>query len=543
MNGGMDIIVKRIPDAISIPAKAVFTRAGKPVVYLSRQGRYTPVDVQVLARNPDEVAVSGIAAGALVALADPEKSERRNDLIVSTAAIAAVAALVWGGLRVVQLTARDTASETPVTSVKKGCVTIVVAARGELQGGNSEVLTAPMVGGGEMAITYLTRARRSGQDRRRRCAVRHDAAGIQPAGGGSRPRRSRAAGQEGRGRRRSRARRSPLPGRVNDVRRQAGRARGAQESRARPASPPARTTSRWKRPLNRQTQAQRDLENKKATATAGDRHSEGGRRQGHGSWPRPRRRTIESMVLKARTSGYVNVQANSNQNSLYYGQQLPPFQVGDTSARRQAVAQIPDMSSWEVSARIPEADRGHLAPGQKVSVRAAAIPGRAVQGACQERWGKHGIGLGAQVRMPHHARRNGAGAASGHDVEHLDHGRVARETCCGSHRRRSSKCDGRSSSTRDGRRLHAHDVTLVRRSESQAVITGINEGDVVALSNPDQQSRSGNSSQPAGAMKALAEMILLSGDRAGVCEPARPEDANAADGARHRVRRRDPSSA
>jgi len=35
-----------------------------------------------------------------------------------------------------------------------------------------------------------------------------------------------------------------------------------------------------------------------------------------------------------------------------------------------------------------------------------------------------------------------------------------------------------------------HDVTLVRRSESQVVLTGISEGALVAMSNPDQQSKS-----------------------------------------------------
>jgi HlyD family secretion protein len=75
MNGGMDIIINRIPDAISIPAKAVFTRAGKPIVYLADHGLYTPAGIQVLSRNPDEVAVSGISEGTLVALADPEKKD------------------------------------------------------------------------------------------------------------------------------------------------------------------------------------------------------------------------------------------------------------------------------------------------------------------------------------------------------------------------------------------------------------------------------------------------------------------------------------
>ena len=78
MNGQMDIIIQRIPNAISVPAKALFKRAGKPIVYLSENGRYRAVEVQMLARNPDEVAISGISAGALVTLVDAEKEAARQ---------------------------------------------------------------------------------------------------------------------------------------------------------------------------------------------------------------------------------------------------------------------------------------------------------------------------------------------------------------------------------------------------------------------------------------------------------------------------------
>ncbi|HEY2015806.1 MAG TPA: efflux RND transporter periplasmic adaptor subunit [Bryobacteraceae bacterium] len=78
MNGGMDIIIKRIPNAISVPAKALFTRAGKPIVYLAANGHYRPMEVQVEARNPDEVAVTGISAGSLVALVDAEKKDQKK---------------------------------------------------------------------------------------------------------------------------------------------------------------------------------------------------------------------------------------------------------------------------------------------------------------------------------------------------------------------------------------------------------------------------------------------------------------------------------
>ena len=46
---------------------------------------------------------------------------------------------------------------------KRGDVTITVTAKGELPGGNSEMLSAPMTGGGDMAITFLREPGRTGE--------------------------------------------------------------------------------------------------------------------------------------------------------------------------------------------------------------------------------------------------------------------------------------------------------------------------------------------------------------------------------------------
>lgn len=75
MNGTLDIVVQRLPDAISIPSQALFTRQGRPVVFVQQGGQFRPVSVRVLARNPDAVAVSGVAEGARVALADPTQAK------------------------------------------------------------------------------------------------------------------------------------------------------------------------------------------------------------------------------------------------------------------------------------------------------------------------------------------------------------------------------------------------------------------------------------------------------------------------------------
>ena len=77
MNAGADIVQTKIPDAISIPAKALFTQAGQPIVYLKKADRYVAQRVQVRAKNPDEVAIEGIAGGAMVALAEPPPEQRQ----------------------------------------------------------------------------------------------------------------------------------------------------------------------------------------------------------------------------------------------------------------------------------------------------------------------------------------------------------------------------------------------------------------------------------------------------------------------------------
>ena len=83
---------------------------------------------------------------------------KKKFLLVIPAVIIPLVLIAWGGLRLTQVVASaKPASSLPVTSVKRGDVTITVSARGELQGGNSEMLNAPMVAGADLAITSLRR--------------------------------------------------------------------------------------------------------------------------------------------------------------------------------------------------------------------------------------------------------------------------------------------------------------------------------------------------------------------------------------------------
>ncbi|PYT14053.1 MAG: multidrug transporter, partial [Acidobacteria bacterium] len=73
---------------------------------------------------------------------------------LTTGAIS-LALAAWGSVELYRAASAGPAPVVPFTNVKRGNVTFAVYARGELQGGNSIMLTAPMVGGTELAITFL----------------------------------------------------------------------------------------------------------------------------------------------------------------------------------------------------------------------------------------------------------------------------------------------------------------------------------------------------------------------------------------------------
>jgi multidrug efflux pump subunit AcrA (membrane-fusion protein) len=79
MNGSMDVVTSRIANAISVPGKAIFTREGKPIVYVAQKdGTYSAVEVEILARNPDEVAVRGIHDNAVVSLTELDLENKQR---------------------------------------------------------------------------------------------------------------------------------------------------------------------------------------------------------------------------------------------------------------------------------------------------------------------------------------------------------------------------------------------------------------------------------------------------------------------------------
>jgi HlyD family secretion protein len=73
------VAIDRLADALTVPARAVFERGGEEVVYVVASGRTERRRVVVDRRNGERAVVrTGVKAGELVALADPEAEEGRR---------------------------------------------------------------------------------------------------------------------------------------------------------------------------------------------------------------------------------------------------------------------------------------------------------------------------------------------------------------------------------------------------------------------------------------------------------------------------------
>src|ERR1035438_4109544 len=299
-------------------------------------------------------------------------------LLLLLAVLAVVGALAWGAMRVVRATTATTALELPTTRVKQGRVTLTVACRGELQGGNSEMLTAPMVSGSDMAITSL---REPGElvspgDVVVQFDTTEQEFKLKEAEADLAEAQQQVLKAEADSLATDEESQYAMLNAQSDVQ--------LAELEIRRTPTLAAIAARQNEILleaarNRLRQATQDLTNKKTTSSAGIAIQKALENKAR-VMADLARKNIENMTLKAKTGGYVNVQQNTNQNMMYWGMQLPPFQLGDTARSGMAVAQIPDLKSWEVSANVGELDRGHLSVGQKVTIRVVALAGREFEG-------------------------------------------------------------------------------------------------------------------------------------------------------------------
>jgi len=394
--------------------------------------------------------------------------------------------LAWAGLAAFGETDEAPAKlGVPTTLVRKGEVTFSVSAPGELQGSNSRMLTAPMAGGVDLILTSLPKPGaivKAGETviefdtTELSFNLREAEADLAEAEEHLRQSHAESRAKEEEANYLLLKARSDLKLAELDIRR--------NETLAAIVAKQNELALDAARERLRQLTA--DLESRQAKLSAGIAIQEAAVAKAKVK-AATARKTIASMTLKTEIDGYVSLQQNQSSGMFMWGMQLPIFQVGDTVRPGMAVAQILDLESWEIKARLAELDRGHLAIGQEASIRIVASPDRVFHGRVTN------IG---NTSGPPWERRFECKLSIEDPAPELRPGMSARIEIVTAQLADVLWLPSQALFDRDAQKFVYRlrdgafapvDIQLVRSGESEAVITGLNENDIVALADPTQQ--------------------------------------------------------
>jgi HlyD family secretion protein len=89
-------------------------------------------------------------------------------------------------------------------------------------------------------------------------------------------------------------------------------------------------------------------------------------------------RSLVALVIKAPSPGIVSLMPNYRAGNFMGGEQ--EFREGDRAWAGAGIVELPDPTTLRLEARLDEADRGRIKPGQHATVRVDALPDREFKG-------------------------------------------------------------------------------------------------------------------------------------------------------------------
>jgi len=210
---------------------------------------------------------------------------------------------------------------------------------------------------------------------------------------------------------------------------------------------------------------------------------------------------IDSLVVKAPLDGVISVKENRDGQYFFFsGMVLPQYREGDTTFSGRIIADVVENGRMEVRAKVTEIDRDNLQTGQPATVQIDALPGRtftakvgalsggASRGSFFETSAVRQFDIGLVLDNPDPQMRAGSSlrvVIDGREIKDALH--VPRQAVF-------EKAGKNYVFIQNGDRFDRRDVKVVNRTESRAVVTGLNEGDAIALIDPDVATRRTRSS-------------------------------------------------
>ena len=216
---------------------------------------------------------------------------------------------------------------------------------------------------------------------------------------------------------------------------------------------------------------------------------------------------IDGLIVKAPFDGVVAAKENRDAaGNFFFGQTLPEYRQGDITSAGRAIADVIEAGGMEVRAKINETDRDNLQSGQLAKLTSDALPGEtftAKVGALSGLASRGNFWEATAVRQfdvtftfDHPDPRLRAGSSVRLVIDGLelkDALQVPRQSVF-------EKSGKTFVYVRAGDRYERRDVKVTNSTESRAVVSGINEGDVIALIDPEiAAKRTTSSSSPIAA--------------------------------------------
>ena len=215
---------------------------------------------------------------------------------------------------------------------------------------------------------------------------------------------------------------------------------------------------------------------------------------------------IDHLDVKSPIDGLVSVKENRDGQFFFFsGMVLPEYKEGDTTASGRNIADVIEAGRMEVRAQVTEVDRGNLQTGQSAVVEIDALPGRtytakvgplgttAAQGSFFQTSAVRRFDIVLDLDHPDPMMRAGSSlrvVIDGREIKDALH--VPRQAVF-------EKAGKNYVFQQNGDRFERRDVKVLNATESRAVISGLHEGDVIALVDPDiALSRTKSASGPLG---------------------------------------------
>lgn len=213
---------------------------------------------------------------------------------------------------------------------------------------------------------------------------------------------------------------------------------------------------------------------------------------------------IDSLIVKAPFDGVVAAKENRDSaGGFFFGQALPEYRQGDTTFSGRAIADVIETGKMEVRAKINETDRDNLQTGQIATVESDALPGQtftarvgALSGlASRGNWFE--TSAVRQFDVTFTLDKPDARLLAGSSVRLVIDGRVVPDALQVPRQSIFEKNGKTFVYVKAGDRFERRDVKVTDSTESRAAVSGVNEGDVIALIDPEiaaKRSRSSASS-------------------------------------------------